>query len=175
MPALVIAALIIVAAPATLAVQSFSEAKDNGHHEADDHDNDTDEDQCEFTYVNGTVTAFLYDDYEENETDDDDSNETAKMRVCAFVIDNSTIVSFGPWWYWVYNGTNITDFVHIDDEVNVTGMLEEEDGTAFLEAWHIENLTTDEELTIKEEGRPPWAGGPKGLGIDPWPLSDEDD
>jgi len=67
---------------------------------------------------------------------------------------------------------SMTDFISIGDEVNVTGEFEQEkDGTTVLMAWHIVNLTTDEELTIKEEGRPPWAGGPKGLGIDPWPPS----
>jgi hypothetical protein len=44
---------------------------------------------------------------------------------------------------------------------------DEDDGTLVLCAWHIDNLTADEELTIKEEGRPPWAGGPTALSIDP--------
>jgi len=44
-----------------------------------------------------------------------------------------------------------------------------------LEAWHIDNLVAGKEFTIKGEGRPPWAGGPKGLVIYPWPPSDKDD
>jgi hypothetical protein len=44
-----------------------------------------------------------------------------------------------------------------------------------LEAWKIVNDTTGDVITIKEEGRPPWAGGPKALGFDPWPPSDEDE
>lgn len=53
--------------------------------------------------------------------------------------------------------------------------LEREDNTTVLEAWHIDDLTTGKELTIKEEGRPPWAGCQKGLTNYPWPPSDEDD
>jgi hypothetical protein len=53
--------------------------------------------------------------------------------------------------------------------------LEREDNTIVLENRHIDNPTTGKELTIKEEGRPPWAGGPTGLAIYPWPPSDEDD
>lgn len=171
MPALVLAVLVVIAAPATFAVQSLSGMNEKTHNDFDHNDTDQD-DMNDIVSVNGTVTKFLYDDHELNDTD---SNNTGKMRVSAFVIDNSTVVTFGPWWYWVYNGTNITDVVHVGDEVNVTGELEDENGTAVLEAWHIENITTGAELTIKEEGRPPWAGGPKGLGIDPWPPSDEDD
>ncbi len=170
-PVLALAALIIIAAPVTFAVQTFNETNDKGHNDLDHNDTDQN-DTSEVVSVNGTVTKFLYDDHELNDTDD--SNHS-KMRVSAFVIDNSTIVTFGPWWYWMYNGTNITDVVHVGDQVNVTGELEDENGTAVLEAWHIDNITTGAELTIKEEGRPPWAGGPKALGIDPWPLSEEDD
>jgi len=138
--------------------------------------------------VRGRVTAFVYDDedVDDDQDDTDDDIDEARimsldgknkipseMKVTAFVIDNETMVECGPWWYWVWKGVNITDFVHIGDWVNVTGELEEdeEDGMDVLSAWHIENITTDDELTIKEEGRPPWAGGPKALGIDPWPMS----
>lgn len=48
-------------------------------------------------------------------------------------------------------------------------------GACPLKAWHKDNLTTDKELTIKEEGRPPWAGCPKGLAVYPWPPSEEDE
>lgn len=177
--------MVFAAAPITLAIKSAA----NAHNDAPNGDHDGE--QNDTVSVTGTVTKFLYNDDESNDSDnheandtddheanDSDHNETEHgnmTRVCAFVIDNSTIVEFGPWWYWMYNGTNITDVVHIGDVVNVTGELEDEDDTSVLEAWHIANLTTGTELTIKEEGRPPWAGGPKGLGINPWPPSDEDD
>jgi hypothetical protein len=50
-----------------------------------------------------------------------------------------------------------------DDLVSVRGRV-----TAFV---YDDENETDDELTMKEEGRPPWAGGPKALGIDPWPMS----
>lgn len=131
--------------------------------------NHADEDDTCHNYglvsVTGEVSEFLYDGLKSCD------NDTGKGRVSAFVIDNETVVVFGPWWYWMAQNFSMTDFISVGDEVNVTGEFEEEDGTSVLMAWHIENLTTDEELTIKEEGRPPWAGGPKGLGIDPWPPS----
>lgn len=180
----VIAALALVAAPVAYAVNDNLKAKDKG----DDYDDGT----CdELVSVEGEVTAYIYDDCEEyeddlddqNETDDDDEsddNETdddanETMRIKAFVIDDNITVTFGPWWYWEWLGFNWTDFIEIGDNVNVTGEWEDDDNSTVLCAWHISNLTTDEELTIKEEGRPPWAGGPKALGIDPWPLSKLDD
>ncbi len=30
------------------------------------------------------------------------------------------------------------------------------------------DITSTTEITIREEGRPSWAGSPMGLGIDPW-------
>jgi len=149
--------LLIAAVPAVLAIK----APDSGPEVQDDacpHDG--------LVNITGEVSEFLYDDWESCE------NENGKERVSAFVIDNETVVVFGPWWYWMAENFSMTDFISIGDEVNVTGEFEQEkDGTTVLMAWHIVNLTTDEELTIKEEGRPPWAGGPKGLGIDPWPPS----
>jgi hypothetical protein len=59
--------------------------------------------------------------------------------------------------------------------VNVTGEWCDEDDMTVLSAWYIGNETTDEDITIKEEGRPPWAGGPKALGIVPWPPDFEDE
>lgn len=190
LPLVVIAALALVAAPVAYAVNDTLKAKDKG--------DDYDDDECaELVSVEGEVTAYLYDDWEEYEDDedeveeddfrddlyddddedeDDDDNETKRIR--AFVIDDDVIVTFGPWWYWEWLGFNWTDFVEVGDNVNVTGdweVYDEENNTMVLCAWHISNLTTDEELTIKEEGRPPWAGGPKALGIDPWPLSELDD
>ena len=164
MPAIAIAALVFAAAPLTLAIRSM-----NGSGSGDP----IDEGQTdEYTWVNGTVTAFLYDDETDHE---DDTGHEGKDRVRAFVVDNLTVVELGPWWYWEHEQIDITDVVRVGDLVNVTGELGEEDGVQVIEAWHIDNITTGQELTIKEEGRPPWAGGPKGLGVDPWPPSEEDD
>jgi len=119
----------------------------------------------ELVTVRGEVTELFFKECKDGTT-----------IATAFVIDDEVMVTFGPWWYWMYTGFNMSEFVEVGDEVNVTGEWEEhEDGSNELCAWHIENLTTDEELTIKEEGRPPWAGGPKALGINPWPLSLVDD
>jgi len=181
----VLAALLFAAVPAASVVYTTLDSKSD-----DDHDYDLE-------WVHGTVTAIIYSDCEEDDEDDadddvyddeddqdglfddedeDDDVDEEIVKVCAFVIDDNITVKFGPWWYWLYQSPTITDVVHEGDEVNVTGELKElDDGTVVLEAWHIENITTGEELTIKEEGRPPWAGGPKAYGIDPWPPSDEDD
>lgn len=118
----------------------------------------------ELVTVSGEITELYYKECK-------DSEDGAKM-VTAFVIDDDVVVKFGPWWYWMYVGFDMAEFLEVGDRVEVTGEWEErEDGSTVLCAWHIDNLTTDEELTIKEEGRPPWAGGPKALGIDPWPSS----
>ena len=172
-PALVIAAIIVVAAPVALAAKNSSQSNSN----PSDHEYD-------LVSIEGTVTALLYDDDWENETDDNDDddmneapkkNKTHETRLCAFVLDNETIVTFGPWWYWTAQNVTVADVIHLNDTVNVTGEIEEEEDMTVLSAWHIENVTTGDELTIREEGRPPWAGGPKALGIDPWPPSEEDD
>jgi len=172
----------MVATPAVIAVKNNSS-------------NSEPDRECDLVTVQGKVTALLYDDDWENETDDDDmddisdeddddeddmdeaprKNKTHEPRLCAFVLDNETIVTFGPWWYWTVQNVTVADVVHLNDTLNVTGELEEENGMTVLSAWYIENLTTGDELTIREEGRPPWAGGPKALGIDPWPMSHEDD
>jgi hypothetical protein len=160
------AAILLAAAPVAFAVKELSKP-------ADKPEKMIEKDRA---MVDGTVTAFVYDDEWVDEVDDDREGDWDKPRLCAFVIDDEIVVEFGPWWYWMYVGINITDVVHIGDEVNVTGeMYEDDEGNKYLDAWHIENLSTDEELTIKEEGRPPWAGGPKALGISPWPPSDEED
>ncbi len=187
MPVFVLAVLVVAAAPATLAVKSAL---------------DSDSDADSLVSVVGKVTAYVTDDDEyENETDDHDNethdaedddgldeiedamilshrdNDTERHHakvITAFVIDNETIVACGPWWYWAVQETNITDVVHIGDIVNVTGEMEDGDGAHVLCAWKIVNETTGEELTIKEEGRPPWAGGPKALVLLPWP-SEEDE
>lgn len=167
LPLVVIAALVLVAAPVAFAVSDNLNAKQND----DDYDDETHD---ELVSVEGEVTAYLYDDWEEDDEDDMDDDDNETKRVNAFVIDDNITVTFGPWWYWEWLGFNWTDFIEIGDNVNVTGEWEDDNST-ILCAWHISNLTTDEELTIKEEGRPPWAGGPKALGIDPWPLSKLDD
>lgn len=163
MPAFVLVAFVFAAIPIAVAI-----------------DDDT-IDAYDLVTVRGEVTAFLYDedeyeDYAEPPEDVvaetmDDEDDASCERLRAFVIDNETIVTFGPWWYWMYLEFNWTDFLHIGDTVNVTGCLETEDGVDVLSAWYVGNESTGEELTIKEEGRPPWAGGPKALGIDPWPPS----
>ncbi len=118
--------------------------------------------------VRGVVTAFLYDDREDG---DEDDLEKMLQRVGAFVIDDDTVVEFGPWWYWTTVEDGVTDIIGVGDNVEVTGELElDRDGSEVLSAWKIVNEDTGEEITIKEEGRPPWAGGPKALGIVPWPL-----
>jgi hypothetical protein len=188
MPAYVLAALIVAAAPVTLAVKSTLDS------DSDDADS--------LVSVVGRVTAYVvdHDEYEnetgdhDNEADDaedegalgdfedasvlshqsDEPKRNHTKVITAFVIDNETIVTCGPWWYWAAQETNITDVVHIGDIVNVTGEMEDENGMNVLCAWKIVNNTTGEELTIKEEGRPPWAGGPKALVLLPWP-SEEDE
>jgi len=169
---LAVAALVLVATPIAIAAKDSNNVNTKDSH-PDDENRVT---------IRGNVTAFLYDDDWENETDDDDDldemnekSKTHEARVCAFVLDNKTIVTFGPWWYWLVQDVNVTDVVRVGDFVNVTGELEEEDGVTVLSAWYIGNETTGNELTIREEGRPPWAGGPKALGIDPWPPSKLDD
>ncbi len=158
LPAIAIAALVLTATPLAIALNDGQ-----------------DEVNPDLVTVEGIVTAFLYDDH-----DDADDEVVRTMSAhpdipTAFLIDDQTAVKFGPWWYWMVQDTDVTDVVAVGDMVKVTGEPEVEDGLEVLCAWHIENLTTGEELTIKEEGRPPWAGGPKALGIDPWPPSDEDD
>lgn len=176
MPAYVLAALVIVAAPATLAVKTVMDS------DSDDHDS--------LVSVVGTVTAYItcHDEFDDG-TDDSETEELSASTlsrsgnvtlqdlekvITAFVIDNETIVRCGPWWYWATQSPNITDVVHIGDTVNVTGEIEYEDNMTVLCAWKIVNITTGEELTIKEDGRPPWAGGPNALVLVPWP-SEEDE
>jgi hypothetical protein len=184
LPALLIVALAFAAVPATSIMLGAFDAKGpavpTNEADSDDDEMNSDDDHENITSVSGTVTSFLYDDCDDddNQSDEDDCYANDNLsRVCAFVIDNSTIVEFGPWWYWMTQTVNITDVVHVGDVVNVTGEFEyEKNGTYVLEAWHIKNITTGEELTIKEDGRPPWAGGPKAQGIDPWPpYADDDD
>lgn len=122
--------------------------------------------------VEGTVKAFVCCD---EDCDCDDCDE----RAGAFMLetdDGEMIrVEFGPWWYWETQEITVRDIIEVGDEVNVTGELVEEDDVTVMEAWVIKNLDTGEDITIKVEGCPPWAGGPIKLGIEPWPPSEEED
>lgn len=133
---------------------------------------DDDATTYDLSSVEGTVKAFVCCD---EDCDCDDCDE----RAGAFMLetdDGEMIrVEFGPWWYWETQEITVRDIVGVGDEVNVTGELVEEDDVAVMEAWVIKNLDTGEEITIKVEGCPPWAGGPIKLGIEPWPPSEEED
>ncbi|OGS56956.1 MAG: hypothetical protein A3K60_00690 [Euryarchaeota archaeon RBG_19FT_COMBO_56_21] len=176
--ALVIAVFALAAAPFALSVNTnlgiigaLDNDIDDDEYDHDDNDEDDDDDEdddydedTDLVSIVGNVTAWVYDD--ENE-DDEEGNDN--MRPEYFVIGNDTYVEFGPWWYWSVGTPNVTSVVHIGDEVNVTGEIEHDGDITIISAWIIENLTTGEKLTIKGEGAPSWAGGPKAFGIDPWP------
>ena len=138
--------------------------EDDEEDEDDDYDYDTD-----LVSIVGNVTAWVYNDDEDDDDDEDDEDEKNEMRADYFVIENDTYVEFGPWWYWSVGTPNVTSIVNVGDEVNVTGKIEHDGDITIISAWIIENLTTGQKLTIKEEGAPSWAGGPKAFGIDPWP------
>jgi hypothetical protein len=156
MPALAIAVLGLVAVPVSIALD-----------DSPDYD---------LVSIEGEVTEFTCCD---DEAEDDDDCNLSDERAGSFMLetrDGELIqVKFGPWWYWLTQEVTVRDIVFVGDRVNVTGELVEEDDVTVLEAWHIENLDTGEEITIKVEGRPPWAGGPIKLGIEPWPLPKEED
>lgn len=170
-----IAAVVLIATPLSIAIKANSS-----------NSNPASENEGLFS-VQGVVTAFLYDE-DENETQaqddsDDDMNDSDEdeiedaiiaslnghktgertAHVTAFVIDNKTVVEFGPWWYWAETTPNVTGVVHIGDLVNVTGETDGDEDGAVLDAFKIVDMTTGQTLTIKEEGRPPWAGSPKAL------------
>lgn len=170
-----IAAVVLIATPLSIAIKANSSNSDPVSENEG------------LVSVQGIVTAFLFDDDDEDENETHEQNETDDMNdadeddvedamiaslsghdmgekgphITAFVIDNKTVVEFGPWWYWANTTPNVTSVVHVGDLVNVTGEMDE-DG-AVLEAFKIVDITTGQTLTIKEEGRPPWAGGPKAL------------
>jgi hypothetical protein len=131
-----------------------------------------DDESEELTSIEGTVKEFVC-------CDDECDCELCDERAGAFMLetdDGDMIrVEFGPWWYWETQDITVKDVVAVGDRVNVTGELAEEEDVTVLEAWHIENLDTGDDITIKVEGCPPWAGGPIQLGIEPWPPSDEED
>ncbi len=131
---------------------------------------DDDAKTYDLSSVEGTVKAFVCCD-----EDCDDCDE----RAGAFMLetdDGEMIrVEFGPWWYWETQEITVRDIIEVGDEVNVTGELVDEDDVTVMEAWVIKNLDTGEDITIKVEGCPPWAGGPIKLGIEPWPPSEEED
>ena len=166
-PAVAIAALALAAVPVAIALDEY--VFDDGE---------------KIVTVEGTVTEFVCCKvFLENETDYCDC-EVCDDRAGAFILNTTDgteyYVEFGPWWYWETQNWTVRDVV--TDEavtyghlINVTGELHEKDGVLVLEAWTITNETTGDEITIKVEGCPPWAGGPKELGVEPWPPSDEDD
>lgn len=153
MPALVFAVLGLAAVPVAMAL---ADTADDG-----------------LVSVEGVLKEFVCCD------DDCDECDRCFERASAFILETDdgdlVRVEFGPWWYWLTQEVTVKDVVGVDDRIKVTGESAEEDGMAVMDAWVIENLDTDEDITIKVEGRPPWAGGPIKLGIDPWPPSDEED
>lgn len=154
MPAIAFAVLLVAAVPVSMAL--------------------TDTDDDGLVSVEGVLKEFVCCD------EDCDECDKCLERASAFLLevddsDDLVRVEFGPWWYWLTQDVTVRDVVDVDDRVKVTGEPEVEDGVAVLSAWTIENLDTGEEITIKVEGCPPWAGGPIKLGIDPWPPSDEED
>jgi hypothetical protein len=153
MPALVIAVLgLLIAVPVSIALDDSA--------------------TYELSSVEGAITEFVCCD---EECDCDLCDE----RAGAFMLetdDGEMIkVEFGPWWYWETQDITVRDVVAVGDRVNVTGELVEEGDMTVMKAWVIKNLDTGEEITIKVEGCPPWAGGPIKLGIEPWPPSEEED
>lgn len=133
---------------------------------------DDDTQTYDLSSIEGTVKEFVCCD---EDCDCDDCDE----RAGAFMLetdDGEMIrVEFGPWWYWETQDITVRDIIAVGDEVNVTGELVEEEDVTVMKAWVIKNLDTGDEITIKVEGCPPWAGGPIKLGIDPWPPSEEED
>jgi hypothetical protein len=164
--AIVIAALALAAVPVAIALDEY--VFDNGD---------------KIVTVEGTVTEFVCCKvFLEDETDYCDCEE-CDDRAGAFILvtEDGTeyYVEFGPWWYWDTQEKTVRDVVTdeaVAEEhlINVTGELHEKDGVLVLEAWTITNEITGEEIAIKVEGCPPWAGGPKELGVEPWPPSDKD-
>lgn len=133
---------------------------------------DDDTTSYDLSSVEGTVREFVCCD---EDCDCDDCDE----RAGAFMLETDDgemiMVQFGPWWYWETQEITVRDIIEVGDEVNVTGELVEEEDLVIMEAWAIENLDTGDDITIKVEGCPPWAGGPIKLGIEPWPPSEEED
>jgi hypothetical protein len=134
----------------------------------------------DLTKIEGTVKEFVCCSVAlDDEYADDEVCDLCEERAGAFIIEtddgSDMIVKFGPWWYWETQEVTVRDVVGIGDTVRVTGELCEEEDVPAMDAWYIENLDTGEDITIKVEGCPPWAGGPKELGIDPWPPPKEED
>jgi hypothetical protein len=169
--AIIIAALALAAVPVAIALDGY--VFDEGD---------------KVVTVEGTVTEYvcckLYFDDEADYCDCDECDDRAGAFI--LVADDGTeyFVEFGPWWYWdtVEDDGELTvrdvvtdKAIAEEDLIVVTGELHEKDGVLVLEAWTITNGVTEKYVTIKVEGCPPWAGGPKELGVDPWPPSDEDE
>ncbi|MGD9963443.1 MAG: hypothetical protein AB7S97_06055 [Thermoplasmata archaeon] len=133
---------------------------------------DDDTTTYDLSSAEGTVREFVC-------CDEDCDCEDCDERAGAFMLETDDgemiMVQFGPWWYWETQEITVRDIIEVGDEVNVTGELVEEEDLVIMEALAIENLDTGDDITIKVEGCPPWAGGPIKLGIEPWPPSEEED
>jgi len=196
--ALVVVALAFSAIPIAVAVDSMT-SNDGGLVTisgtvkafvcCDDYEFDNETDDATIASVHADDDDDETDDADDDANDiDDDDNETCDNctndRAGAFILEKldgeEVLVEFGPWWYWDWvadnNGTTVRDVIAVGDRANVTGELTTDDNdSAVLEAWKIQNADNGQEITIKEEACPPWAGGPKALGINPWPPSHEDE
>ena len=155
LPLIVVAVIAVASVPAAMAIGSVLSSGD-----------------CELVYIEGTVEEFVCcDTYPDAACDSEFSDEREGAFVLITADMDEVLVKFGPWWYWALQDVTVKDVVKVGDTVNVTGVIVTEDDMTVLQAWHIENLDTGEEITIKVEGRPPWAGGPEELGVVPWPPS----
>jgi hypothetical protein len=157
-PLLVLAVVAVASVPAAMAIGSVLSSGD-----------------CEVVSIEGTVEAFVCCSTYPEDCDCELSDEREGAFVMVTDDMEEVLVTFGPWWYWDLQDVTVKDVVKVGDAVNVTGVLTIEDDLMVLHAWHIENLDTGEEITIKVEGRPPWAGGPEELGVVPWPPSQGDE
>lgn len=69
--------------------------------------------------------------------------------------ETNLIVHLGPEWHWESEGIAL----EMGDEVNVSGFYESDT----FEVGSIENLSTGESVTLRDEaGHPLWAGGGRG-------------
>lgn len=166
-PVVLLAAVALAAVPVAIALDEFVFTGDE-----------------EVVYVEGVVTEYICCEEYLGEEPCDCACEDCEDREGAFLLltdeGEEILVKFGPWWYWDTQILTVRDVVtqetiDMGHTVNVTGVMTDVDGVLVLEAWTILNEHTGDEITIKVEGRTPWAGGPEELGVEPWPPSCEDD
>lgn len=166
LPVVVIAALALAAAPVALALDELVFDGDE-----------------KIVTIEGTVSGFVCcKAFLENDTDGCDCEECDDRAGAFILVDRygaEHYVEFGPWWYWETQETTVRDVVTDEaveqgHSISVKGEQHDKDGVLVLEAWTITNETTGEDITIKVEGCPPWAGGPEEYGVEPSPPSDED-